>query len=410
MRRKFTLLTAALMLLAFVAQPLRVTGQTRTQINWTASEQGYTNGQTIDSVAFDSNVLGVFNKGTNNNAPKYYNTGTAIRCYGGNYFTISTTSGSLTEISMTFSSGEGTNAITTDVGTYENGTWTGSASAVTFTIGGTSGHRRIASFAITYSAGGGTQTVATPTFSPAAGTYNAAQNVTISTTTAGATIYYTTDGTEPIAATGGPQGTVYSSPIAISQTTTVKAVAVKTGMNNSAVATALYTIQAAPTLITIAEARALAVDEYALVQGVITFIDAKNVYVQDETAGIDLYLNSAVNTLNLGDKVQAYGKIANYKGLIELTGINPSEASQFSVISTGNTLPLAVKTIAEINADAAGNNMLQSTRVQIVEATVGTINTNNNTPITQGENSMNIYKMPVVDGLVEGNVITVPHY
>ena len=255
-----------------------------------------------------------------------------------------------------------------------------------------------------------TQTVATPTFSPAAGTYNSAQNVTISCATADATIYYTLDGTEPIAATGGPQGDVYSSPIAISQTTTVKAVAVKTGMNNSAVASATYTIQAGPTLITIAEAKALQNNAYALVQGVVTFIDGRNVYVQDSTAGIDLFLNS--NTvpqgLALGDKVQAYGQKTVYNGLIELKNINGGVSDQFSILSTGNTLPVAEKTIAEILSDfQSGANLLQSTRVQIVEATVDTINTANNTQITQGQSSLNIYKMPVVEGLVAGDVITV---
>jgi hypothetical protein len=49
-------------------------------------------------------------------------------------------------------------------------------------------------------------TVATPTFSPGGGSYASAQNVSISTATAGATIVYTTDGTTPT------YGTVYSSP------------------------------------------------------------------------------------------------------------------------------------------------------------------------------------------------------
>ena len=405
MKRKFTLMITALMLLLTSF----VWGQTRTVINWTASEQGYENGQAIDSVEFDSNVTARFYKGSNNNPPKYYNTGTALRCYGGNFFTITTTSGTLTEITMTFSSGEGTNAITTDVGDYEDGTWTGSATSVTFSIGGTTGHRRIATFAITYGSGGGVQTVATPTFSPAGGTYTQAQTVSINYTTSGATIYYTTDGTNPGVNEAGINGTVYSSPINISETTTLKAMAVKNGMNNSGIATATYTIQDAPTLITIEAAKALAENAYALVQGIVTFIDGRNVYIQDETAGIDLYLNSnsVPQALALGDKVQAYGKRATFNGLIELSGINGGEASQFSILSTGNTLPLAEKTIAEILDDAAGTNQLQSTRVQIVEATVGTINTSGNTPITQGQNTLNIYKIPVVDGLAEGNLVTV---
>lgn len=255
-----------------------------------------------------------------------------------------------------------------------------------------------------YKENSGTQTVATPTFSPAAGTYYEAQNVTISCTTADATIYYTLDGNAPTTSS-----TVYSSPIAISETTTVKAMAAKAGMTNSNVATATYTIEDAPTVITIAAAKALAINEYASVQGIVTFIDGRNVYVQDETAGIDLYLNSGTvpSTLALGDLVQAYGKRATFNGLIELSGINGSEASQFSIISTGNELPLAEKTIAEILTDAAGTNTLQSTRVKVVEATLGAINTGGNTPLTQGENSINIYKVPTLDDIVEGDVVDV---
>ena len=82
-----------------------------------------------------------------------------------------------------------------------------------------------------------TETVATPTFTPAAGTYTSAQNVTISTATDGATIYYTTDGTDPTTSSS-----VYNSAIAVNSTTAIKAMAVKEGMDNSVVATAEYTI------------------------------------------------------------------------------------------------------------------------------------------------------------------------
>ncbi len=82
---------------------------------------------------------------------------------------------------------------------------------------------------------------ATPTFSPAGGNYSTAQTVTIATTTSGANIRYTTDGTTP----SDTAGTVYSGPLTISATTTLKAVAYATGFTNSAVATAVYNILAA---------------------------------------------------------------------------------------------------------------------------------------------------------------------
>src|SRR3989442_8068706 len=79
--------------------------------------------------------------------------------------------------------------------------------------------------------------VAPPTFSPAAGTYRAAQTVTVSDTTSGATIYYTTDGSTP-----SPSSTRYTGPIVVTQTTTIKAMAVANGMADSDVASATYTI------------------------------------------------------------------------------------------------------------------------------------------------------------------------
>jgi Alpha-L-arabinofuranosidase len=81
-------------------------------------------------------------------------------------------------------------------------------------------------------------TVAAPTFSPAGGTYTSAQTVTISSATSGASIRYTTNGTNPTSTTG----TVYSGPVSVGSTTTLKAVAYKSGMTTSAVSTATYTI------------------------------------------------------------------------------------------------------------------------------------------------------------------------
>ena len=54
----------------------------------TFSEQGYNNEQVIASVSGTDFTI-TFYKGSNTNAPKYYTSGTAIRAYGGNTFTVS---------------------------------------------------------------------------------------------------------------------------------------------------------------------------------------------------------------------------------------------------------------------------------------------------------------------------------
>jgi hypothetical protein len=78
----------------------------------------------------------------------------------------------------------------------------------------------------------------TPTFSPNGGTYASPQQVTISDTLAGANIYYTLDGSVPTTSS-----TLYTGPVAISQSLTLNAIAAATGYTNSGVASALYVIE-----------------------------------------------------------------------------------------------------------------------------------------------------------------------
>ena len=85
---------------------------------------------------------------------------------------------------------------------------------------------------------GGALATAAPTFSPGGGTYASAQSVTLSSTTSGATIRYTTDGSTP----SSTVGTIYSGPVNIGTTTTLRAIAYASGLENSAVTSATYTI------------------------------------------------------------------------------------------------------------------------------------------------------------------------
>lgn len=107
-----------------------------------------------------------------------------------------------------------------------------------------SGAMYLTSVTIEWETGGSaTQTCETPTFSPAAGTYTEAQNVTISCATSGANIYYTTDGSTPSTS----NGTVYSGAIAVNSNMTIKAIATASGYNNSTVAEASYIINSGTT-------------------------------------------------------------------------------------------------------------------------------------------------------------------
>lgn len=90
----------------------------------------------------------------------------------------------------------------------------------------------------------GPPTVNTPTFSPVAGTYGSTQSVTINTTTSGATLCYTIDGSTPTANGAGTctHGTTYSTAVSVASSLTIKAIGTLSGDSDSAVGSAAYVI------------------------------------------------------------------------------------------------------------------------------------------------------------------------
>lgn len=113
--------------------------------------------------------------------------------------------------------------------------------------------------------------VLNPTFSPVAGVVAAGTTVTINTTTESATIYYTTDGTNPTT-----ESSVYSAPITINSATTIKAFAVKNGFPNSDIVEASYTI-----------ATPVATPTFSLAEG--TYTSIQTVTISTDTEGADIY-------------------------------------------------------------------------------------------------------------------------
>ncbi|MCR5332486.1 MAG: Ig-like domain-containing protein [Bacilli bacterium] len=103
------------------------------------------NGVEIDKTDFTVTM----NKGTGGNNPKYFTSGTAVRAYAGNTIVVSSSTKKITSITLTFGSGDGSNTITSSPDGFTSPTWTGEAIEVTFTIGGSSGNRRISAVQVT---------------------------------------------------------------------------------------------------------------------------------------------------------------------------------------------------------------------------------------------------------------------
>jgi glucosylceramidase len=122
-------------------------------------------------------------------------------------------------------------------------------------------------------------TAVTPAFNPTPGSYSAAQSVTLTDSTAGASIYYTTNGSTPTASS-----TLYSGSIAISATTTIEAIAVASGYSNSAVANGTYTITAP----------AAATPTFSPAPG--TYTAAQSVTLSDATSGAQIYYTTDGST------------------------------------------------------------------------------------------------------------------
>ena len=271
MKKTFTRFLAALALLAFFIPSMIAVGQTRADVlystcrfgsSYNSSNSSYTGTFTVTNGSFTWTVgngnnnnngwtngdgYGQVKFGRKNNASVGYIT--TDDAYSGAVNKVEVTIDGLTDSKINsiklYTSGD--NSTWTEAGSFTKATGTQSVSIaspasnlyykVEFDCASGSSNGLITVSKVEYYIAGATPTCAEPTFSPAAGAYTSAQNVTISTTTSGATIYYTTDGSDPTTSSS-----VYSSAITVSSNMTIKAMAAATGYDNSTIASASYII------------------------------------------------------------------------------------------------------------------------------------------------------------------------
>lgn len=373
-------------------------------VGWAADEtivfsaQGYSNGEEITNVnGIDFTIA--FNKGTNSNTPKYYDTGKAIRIYGGGYFIVSSASKTIIKIELTFASGEDNNAITTDVNTYSNGTWTGSATSVKFTIGGTSGHRRLSEIAVTYLPP--QATVEEPTLTDEFTFWPvmngpASAEVTI-TPASGNTVRYTTNGSTP-SRTNGTEITAATT-INISGTTTVKAISY-VGNQTSSVVSKTYTL--GQTVTGISAFKNLASGTTARLylpdanNARTLYVKGKDAYIRDNTGAICIYNVNTNPPLEYNQHIAGWiiGTYTEHNGMPEFTASSSATNSCYLVIAK----PVTELDVEPVEIDADGFDSHYADWVTISDLEVTALNNNTATASNINNNEFLIYNKYTPEG------------
>jgi endo-1,4-beta-xylanase len=205
------------------------------------------------------------------------------------------------------------------------------------------------------------KTVATPKANPAAGPYTSAQSVTLSCTESGASIRYTTNGTNPTASS-----TRYSTPITISKNTTLKAIAIKSGMNNSDVLTAVY-------IIDIPQLETVATPTVNPPEG--TYTSAQSVTLSCDTSEAAIHYTLDGSTPTIGSTPYStpitISATTTLKAIAVKTGMNDSEVfSADYIIDIESTTDTPV-TFSNLVADGSASQTTTQLTITLSAAITG---------------------------------------
>lgn len=214
----------------------------------------------------------------------------------------------------------------------------------------------INSIEITYTSSS-SSSVAAPTITPTSKEFAAPFTATIASTTKDATIYYTLDGSDPIAST--TRQTYTSAGVSIpAATTTLKAFASLNG-ENSSVASATYTFTGPYANLAALKAVAKSGNTYKvqLTDAIVTLTNGSNCYIEDATAGILYYKKS--HGYNEGDKLNGVATVTYtvYEGQNEITSLEGDITKEADA-----TIPCTTVTLSDILNNTA---QYESMRVKV---------------------------------------------
>jgi hypothetical protein len=207
--------------------------------------------------------------------------------------------------------------------------------------------------------------VATPTFTPNGGTFVGRTSVEIACATEGATIYYSMNGEDPVAGSS-PE---YGRALPITETTIVKAIAVK-GNDQSAVASATFTqIPSYSSFASMSELASNAIFAYTGQAMIMAKPTAKYVYLYDGNDFSLIYDNSGEKTdaAEIGKYITPNwtGKVNIYNKLFELVPDNaivvnddPAQPVSYPAVAIGNAKMNQVITLKDVTSySVSGKNI-----------------------------------------------------
>lgn len=366
------------------------------------SKYGFENDKVVSSVTSDDNdnsdISIAFGQGANSygNIPKYYNTGSGVRCYIDNTMTIS--GGLITKIVCTYSDTGYLGDPTTNPAGYTVdgavGTWVGEANEVVFTYTKTC---RLQKVEVTYKID--TREQQTLSFPQNEYVVDYGESFTAPTVSGAQTsVSYSSDNAK-VATVDAASGAV-----TITGAGTAVITASAEGNDTYAPAKASYTLTVNAVVTGITRIRGIYDDtdvdfKANLTDAVITYVSGKYAFMEDASAGIAFYSSSAISGLSAGQKINGLisGTVTSYNGLVEIKDWDLSKAT----VTTGATIPVTTLTpeqlLASFDRYQSCRIRMQGVQVDAEASKIGDISAHTNNGIT-------------LQSFIAENVIVYPQY